>query len=214
MSELWPLFGLMIRTPDLELRALREADALILAEQLSPDVELDPTLPRFALGEERLVRATVPLQSYWRAYAGWTVENWNLPFGVWHGETLIGSQSLEGEQFLVKRVVDTSSHLLMEWRGKGLGKQMRRAVLALGFGELGAEWAVSSAWMDNAASLGVSRAVGYELNGISRHVYEGQVGVFQHVLLTRERWEAGDGGTGITVRGFESCRPMFGLDPV
>jgi RimJ/RimL family protein N-acetyltransferase len=214
MSESWPLFGLAIRTPDLELRALREADAFALAEGLSPDLELDPTLPRFALGDERLVRATVPLQSYWRAYGNWTVENWNLSFGVWHGDTLIGTQTLEGEQFLAKRVVDSSSHLRPEWRGKGLGKEMRRAVLALAFGELGAEWAVSSAWTDNAASLGVSRALGYELNGLSRHAGEGRKGVLQHVLLTRERWEAGDGGAGITIRGFEACRPMFGLDPV
>jgi RimJ/RimL family protein N-acetyltransferase len=90
---------------------------------------------------------------------------------------------------------------------------MRRAVLTLAFGELGAEWAVSSAWADNAASLGVSRALGYELNGLSRHAGEGREGVLQHVLLTRERWDAGDGSAGITIRGFDACRPMFGLDP-
>jgi RimJ/RimL family protein N-acetyltransferase len=197
MSEFWPLFGLVIRTPDLELRALREADAFALAEGLEPDLELDPTL-----------------QSYWRSHASWTVENWNLSFGVWHGDTLIGTQTLEGEQFLEKRVVDSSSYLRPEWRGKGLGKEMRRAVLTLAFGELGAEWAVSSAWADNAASLGVSRALGYELNGLSRHTSEGRASVLQHVLLTRQRWEASGGSAGITIRGFDACRPMFGLDPV
>jgi len=211
MAEVWPLFDLVIRTPDLLLRPLREADALSLAERLPPDLELDPALPRFALREERQVRAAIAMQGYWRAYGSWSVENWNLPFGVWQGETLIGSQSLEGEQFLAKRVLDTSSYLLPAWRGTGLGKQMRRGVLALGFGELGAEWAVSSAWTDNAPSLGVSRAVGYEPNGLSRHVYFGRLGVFQHVLLTRERWEATDGAAGISVSGFDPCGGLFGL---
>jgi RimJ/RimL family protein N-acetyltransferase len=214
MSELWPLFGLELETVDLRLRPIREADSLALADTLPPDVGLNPNLPRFALGEERLVRATVPLQSYWRAYGTWSVEAWTLPFAVFHGDELIGTQTLEGTNFLVLRVVDSASFLYPEWRGQKLGQQMRRAVLALAFGELGAEWAVSSAETNNAASLGVSRALGYELNGLSRNAYEGRVEVLQHVLLTRERWNADGGGTGITIRGFGACRPMFGLDPV
>ena len=38
---------------------------------------------------------------------------------------------------------------------------MRRAVLALAFGPLGAEAAITSAWPDNGASLGVSQSLGY-----------------------------------------------------
>jgi RimJ/RimL family protein N-acetyltransferase len=67
---------------------------------------------------------------------------------------------LEGQDFLVRRTVDSSSQLRTDARGRGWGKQMRRAVLALAFGPLGAELAVTSAWHHNRASLGVSRALG------------------------------------------------------
>ena len=46
-------------------------------------------------------------------------------------------------------------------RGTGLGKAMRRAVLSLAFDHLGARAAITSAWHDNHASLGVSRSLGY-----------------------------------------------------
>jgi RimJ/RimL family protein N-acetyltransferase len=61
--------------------------------------------------------------------------------------------------------VDSSSFLTGAVRGRGLGKQMRAAVLTLAFGPLGARFAITSAWSDNHASLGVSRALGYVENG-------------------------------------------------
>lgn len=214
MSEFWPLFGLELETAGLRLRPVREADLSVIAGRLPADLELDPSLPRYAFGDERRSRGATAYQGAWRAYGTWSVEAWTLPFAVFHGDELIGTQTLEGTDFLVLRRVDTASFLVPEWRGRKLGQQMRRAVLALAFGELGAEWAVSSAWADNAASLGVSRSLGYEPNGLSRHAHGGKVGVLQHGLLTRQRWEAGDGSAGIAIRGFDPCRPMFGLDPV
>ena len=96
------------------------------------------------------------------------MDNWRLDFVVVVGKQIIGVQSLEGEDFLVLRTVDSASHLAPDGRGRGWGKQARRAVLALAFGSLAAEYAISSAWHHNAASLGVSRALGYKPNGESR----------------------------------------------
>jgi RimJ/RimL family protein N-acetyltransferase len=63
-----------------------------------------------------------------------------------------------GNDFLALRTVDTSSFLIPSAHGRGYGKQMRAAVLALAFGPLHAPAAITSAWHDNHASLGVSRA--------------------------------------------------------
>ena len=46
---------------------------------------------------------------------------------------------------------------------------MRTAVLALAFEGLDAEIALTEAWSDNEASLGVSRSLGYLPNGSVRH---------------------------------------------
>jgi RimJ/RimL family protein N-acetyltransferase len=141
------------------------------------------------------------------------VDNWRLDFVVVVGERIIGLQSLEGQDFLVLRTVDSASHLARDGRGRGWGKQARRAVLALAFGPLAAEYAITSAWHHNAASLGVSRALGYKPNGESRHRSDTGPGAdtMVHLRLSRADWEASGQAESIEVSGFENCRPFFGL---
>ena len=100
----------------------------------------------------------------------------------------MGFQELEGNDFLLLRTVDTSSFLIPSVRGRGFGKQMRRAVLALAFGPMEAAAAITSAWHDNHASLGVSRALGYQPNGESLHAREGRSDVMIHLRLRRSDW--------------------------
>jgi RimJ/RimL family protein N-acetyltransferase len=69
---------------------------------------------------------------------------------------ILGAQKLEGNDFPALGTVDTASFLIPSARGSGYGKQMRRAVLALAFGPLGAQAAITSTWHDNGASFGVS----------------------------------------------------------
>ena len=90
---------------------------------------------------------------------------------------------------------------------------MRRAALALAFGPLGAEAAVTSAWPDNGASLGVSRALGYLPNGEHLHASGDGVDTMVHLGLTRVDWLAGAGAdvTDVRIEGFEPCLPLFGL---
>jgi RimJ/RimL family protein N-acetyltransferase len=209
----WPLPGLTLRTPDLLLRPTTEADLPAVGATLSADVVTDPRLPRFPGLDERISRAISARQSYWRSVGNWSVDNWRLDLVVVAAERIIGVQSLEGEDFLVLRTVDSASHLAMDTRGRGWGKQARRAVLALAFGPLAAEYAVTSAWHHNAASLGVSRALGYQPNGESRQRSDTGEGAdtMVHLRLSRADWEASGQAESIEISGFAPCRPLFGL---
>ena len=207
----WPLADLRLRTGDLRLRPIIEADLAAIADLLPDDVELDPAAPILAGLDRRLQRGVVLHQAYWNARGTWRLEHWRLNFAVFAGAELIGTQELEGEDFAVLRTVDTSSFLAVAARGHGIGKRMRRAVLALAFGPLGAQVAVTSAWHDNSASLGVSRALGYQPNGRSWHRRGTGVDEFTHLRLTRDRWLSAPTGPATTITGFEPCRPWFAL---
>jgi RimJ/RimL family protein N-acetyltransferase len=211
----WPVLDIRIRVGDLGLRPLTEAELPALARLLPPDVELNPDSPRYAGAAAETVRGTIVFQDYWRAMGTWTVGGWRLNFGVWRGDTLLGTQELEGNDFARLRTVDTASFLAPAARGAGLGKQMRRAVLALAFGPLAAECAISSAWHDNHASLGVSRALGYVDNGVERHRRAGRDGDriedLVHLRLTRDAWLSSGLADGVRVDLPDACLPYFGL---
>ena len=158
-------------------------------------------------------RAVVVHQEYWRSYGTWKVEAWRFHLAVRRDGELLGLQELEGNDFPTLRTVDTSSWLVPEVRGHGLGKTMRRAVLSLAFDHLGALAAITSAWHDNHASLGVSRSLGYRPNGESLMAREGSHGVdtLVHLRMTAADWAATGGSQGVTVEGVDACRPWFGL---
>ena len=123
----------------------------------------------------------------------------------------MGYQGLEGDDFSTLRTVDSSSFLTSAVRGRGLGKQMRAAVLTLAFGPLGARFAITSAWSDNHASLGVSRALGYLDNGITADRRDDVAGEMAHLRLTSERWTNSGWPQQVTVSGVEECMVFFGL---
>jgi len=207
----WPLFDLRLATPGLALRPMTEADLGALADLLPDDVEQDPAATTYDVGDARTGRGTVSHQSYWKAYGTWRPDAWRLNFVVRAAGEIVGVQELEGNDFLTLRTVDTSSFLIPAARGRGYGKQMRSAVLALAFGPLQAQAAITSAWHDNHASLGVSRALGYRPNGESRHARGNGVDIMQHMRLLRADWLARGTGNQVLISGFEACRPLFGL---
>jgi RimJ/RimL family protein N-acetyltransferase len=202
----WPLFDLRLTGEDVVLRPMREQDLPYLAAVLPRDVGHDPRLAMFesqsyAENERRLF-----CQGYWKALGTWDPESWVLHFVVIHGDERVGVQTLEGHNFPALRTVDSASWLVPEVRGRGLGVAMRTAMLQFAFGELGAAAAITSATLANAASLGVSRRVGYAENGRSLIVdTSGEVVELQHFRLTANRWP----GAEVTVEGFEPCRPWF-----
>ena len=94
-------------------------------------------------------------------------------------------------------------------QGRGLGTEMRAAVLHLAFEGLGALRAESGAWHDNAPALGVSRNLGYEENGDGWRIRGGRPDREVLLALTRERWER-DRRDDIELVGLDPCLPFFG----
>ncbi|MDT5042086.1 MAG: hypothetical protein QOE51_3071 [Actinoplanes sp.] len=204
----WPLFDLTLRCRGVDLRPLREVDLPYLATALPGDVGHDPKLELFAdltadENERRLF-----WQSHWRALGSWSPSSWTLHFAVSFEGRPVGVQTLEADSFPQLRTVDSASWLVPDARGRGVGVAMRMAVLALAFDHLGAVAAITSATVRNAASLGVSRRLGYRDNGVSTIVETGGVAELQHLRLTKDRWAYGDE---VEVDGFGPCRRWFGL---
>ena len=205
----WPLFDLRLRCGPVSLRPVTDADLPRLSAILPDDLDHDPHVERFVGLDGDRDRRRLMVQGIWRARGTWSPSKWCLDLAVEHGGRLVGVQALEGDDFVTLRTVDSYSWLVADARGQGLGVAMRTAVLGLAFDHLGAVAAVSSAVLDNAASLGVSRRLGYADNGLSRTNSVNGVVELQHLRLTREVWAAG--GHHVEVSGLEPCLPWFGL---
>lgn len=210
LTHVWPVRGIALRNGAVELRPLSEADLPGLVDRLPDDLEMDPSLPRYAALDASRSRAVALVQGYWRAMGSWSPADWALPFVVHVDDEAVGVQVLEGPaDYGVDRVVDSSSWLLTDRRGQGLGTLMRAAVLELAFTHLGAVAAVTSAYVDNAASLGVSRRLDYVDTHTSVLDHNGRR--LQHLRLEREAWHASGRGRAVTVAGAEPALPWFGL---
>ena len=210
--NVWPLDGLRLSCRSVSLRPVREADLPALAAILPPDFEQDPRLETFPGLSDEENRRRLFHQSYWRSLGAWSPSSWVLHFAVSHRGALVGVQTLEGDDFPTLRTVDSASWLVPEVRGRGLGVAMRTAVLGLSFDHLGAVAAISSAVADNAASLGVSRRIGYAENGVGLiMVPGGGVAELRNFRLTEEAWRSAGHGGGVTVDGLTPCLPWFGL---
>jgi RimJ/RimL family protein N-acetyltransferase len=211
-SPWWPLFGLRIRTERLELRPPTDADLADLAALAARGVH-GPELMPFALpwtDEPPEQRALSTMQWNWRARATWKAEAWSLNLAVVTEGTVVGGQEVSGRDFAVLREVSTGSWLGLDHQGRGIGTEMRAAVLWFAFTGLGAEYARSEAFADNASSIGVSRKLGYRDDGFDRLVRRGEPAVSQRFRLDRETWEKNSPAPA-TIEGLEPCLPLFGL---
>ena len=206
----WPLLDLRLTFGDLELSPLVETDLAEVVQLVPADLELNPNATRFAV-DDRTHRGVVVHQEYWRSYGTWTTQAWRFHLAVRRDGELLGLQELEGNEFPTLRTVDTSSWLVESARGAGIGKSMRRAVLALAFDHLGARAAITSAWHDNHASLGVSRSLGYRPNGESYLARGEGVDTLVHLRMTLDEWRSAGGAPDVTVTGVRDALPLFGL---
>jgi RimJ/RimL family protein N-acetyltransferase len=129
---------------------------------------------------------------------------------VFRGGIAVGMQELEGkDDFVESRTVDSSSWLIQSARGRGIGKAMRTAALTLAFDGLDAEAAVTEAWHDNAASLGVSRSLGYVDDGEREHPRDHGTDSMVGLRLDRKAWHA-QPRPRVQIEGLEACRHLFG----
>lgn len=210
----WPLFGLRITTPRLELRPPTDDDLDELVRLARAGIH-DPAVMPFAVPWTDVASPRFEwdsLRYWWGCRSGFSPESWDLALGVWVDGTPVGVQNLAADDFPTLGVAGTGSWLGLAHQGRGIGKEMRTAVLHLAFECLGALDVTSTAFIDNEASKRVSLATGYELNGTAISTRRGERAEDQRFRITAERWSSQHRDTAITVEGFDACRPLFGLD--
>ena len=156
------------------------------------------------------VRVQKWLQGIWRGRGTVKPELWRLYFVVMVDGEPIGMQGLIGDQFDSFGTVETTSWLSSDVRQRGIGTEMRAAILHLAFEGLGAEEAHSEAAVDNAGSNGVSERLGYECNGTAWATHQGKPVLGQRWRLARETW-ADRRRNDIAMSGVEECRVALGL---
>jgi RimJ/RimL family protein N-acetyltransferase len=203
----WPFFDLRISCGEVLLRGVTDADLDPLLAVFPDDLDQDPRHQAFldpAADRHRVLTAEI-----WQHRGTWSPTSWCLDLVVEVDGRVVGVQALEGEEYPLLRTVDSNSWLTTEVRGRGLATSMRTGVLALAFDHLGAVAAVSSATLDNAPSLAVSRRLGYADNGLSRTNSQAGVIELQHLRLLAETWRTA--GHRAEIEGVAACLPWFGL---
>lgn len=211
-SSRWPLTGLRLRTPEVELRWPSPGDLDALADLAAAGVH-DPEVQPFVVAWTDASpdeRARSTLQYHWSRWGSWKPSDWTLELVVIRDGVVVGTQGIGARNFAVLREVHTGSWLGRRYHGQGIGTQMRAAVLDLAFEGLGAQWAVSAAFEDNAASLGVSRKLGYRDDGTEWDVVRGRPALTRRLRLGRADWQATQ-TIPVEIHGLPPCLPLFGL---
>jgi RimJ/RimL family protein N-acetyltransferase len=209
-ATIWPFASLRIRTPVLELRYPDDDDLVTLARLAAEGIHDPATMPFLVpwTRAESLDLERSILQHSWLQRATLSRDDWRLLFAVSHEGGLLGIQGIEAKQFSVRRTVETGSWLVRWAQGRGIGTEMRAAVLHLAFAGLGAEEAHSGSFTDNPASAGVSRRNGYESNGEGVVDREGEPARLQRWVLTRANWESRRRDD-ITIEGMGACLSLL-----
>lgn len=212
LTRFWPPFGLTLTTPRLVLRPIRDEEIPAAAEAALSGIH-EPGRSPFSRPWAEAPAAELGrnmAQWYWRCRGDMTPAEWTLLLGIWHDGAFIGCQDVGAKDFASLKTVSTGSWLRQSAQGRGFGKEMRAAVALYAFDWLGAEAAESEAAAWNRQSLGVSRALGYELNGVGRAAWGGTRQDVQKVRLTpaafiRPGWQ-------LQVEGHAATAAFLGID--
>lgn len=186
LKEVWPVFGLVLTTPRLLLRPITDEDIPAAAGAARAGIYeqgRNPFSSAWAELPAEKLEASLG-QRFWGARAETTPTSWKLLLGVWQDGTFVGCQNLSAYEFAALKTVKTASWLTRSRQGEGLGKEMRAAAAFYAFDWMHAEVSESEAMTWNAASLGVSRSLGYERNGIERVSWDGRSEEIQRTRLT------------------------------
>lgn len=193
LADIWPPYGLRIVEGDLLLTVITDEDVPGLVELALSGVHPAEQMP-FSSPWTDDDPANLPANNYRfhsRLRADCTPDSFTLAFAVRVGGELVGTQALVAQDFAVTRTGETGSWLGLRHQGQGIGTRMRRAVCAFAFDALGATELTSGAFVDNPASLAVSRKVGYQPNGMVRLARRGEVAQNQKLVLTPETFVRG-----------------------
>ena len=214
LVDLWPMAGVRVVLGDLELRFLDDELLVELADLAAEgvhDPDAMPFLVPWTRGTPDEVRRSV-LQYQWRLRAEAGQAKCGLELAVLRDGELLGVQGLYTERFAVTRAAETGSWLGRRFQGQGVGTQMRLAILHLIFDGLRAERATTSAFVDNAASTGVTRNLGYRDNGEDVAVRDDASVVSRRYVLDRASWRArpDEQRPPVTLEGVDALRGFLG----
>jgi RimJ/RimL family protein N-acetyltransferase len=209
----WPLFGLRVVTPRLELRGIDDdlADQLAdLAGEGIHDADAMPFNTPWSRQPPDVLRLELP-KHHWGNRSTFTPEDWKLDLAVLVEGEPVGVQGAFAAGFPITRQFETGSWLGRRFQGRGIGTEMRAAILHLCFEGLGADRAVTGAWEDNPTSQAVTRKLGYGDDGWSFGARDGARCRMLRFALLREEWLPRRRDD-IAVEGLGPCLPLFGLD--
>jgi len=207
-----PLLGLRITAGPVELRGVTDDLLGPLADLAIKGVH-DPDFIPFFVPWTLAPTDELPrnfAQFHWGQRANFSTARWGMDLAVFFDGELVGSQGLSTRDYLITRIGETGSWLGREFQGRGIGTAMRKVMCAFVFDHLDAQFITSSAYTDNASSLGVSRKCGYRENGVSIINRMGKPATLQMLLL-----EPGDlvrYEHELTVEGVPEFRRSIGLD--
>jgi RimJ/RimL family protein N-acetyltransferase len=210
-SDLWPPAAVRIVEGDLELAGITESDLPALTRLVLDGVH-DPDRMPFDQPWTLAPPAELPanmVRWYARNLSEFSAAKFDLVFVVRVAGETAGVQALHTQDFAVTRTGETGSWLGRRFQGRGVGTRMRRAVCAFAFDELGAQEVTSGAFLDNPASLAVSRKVGYRPNGqVRKRRREGELAINQQLVLTPEDFVR---HAPVQVSGARELRTFVGL---
>jgi RimJ/RimL family protein N-acetyltransferase len=209
LSEIWPPYQLVITAGDLELKIIRDEDLPEFVDLVLDGVH-EPDFMPFGVEWTDAPADELPgnfVRFQWASRAELTPETFALRFAVRRNGELVGAQDIRTKNFMITRSCGTGSWLGRRFHRQQIGTRMRRAACAFAFDELGATEMTSGAFVDNAPSLGVSRNVGYQPNGIERVARRGVPTDHQMLRLTPETFRRGDDV--ITIRGADALRQFL-----
>ncbi len=185
-ADLHPPLGMRVVCGPVELRGITD-ELLVELGALAAEGIHDPAAMPFLHPWTDAPTAELParLASYhWGLRAAFGPPAWALELAVLRDGEVVGVQGLHARDFAVTRSAATGSWLGRRHQGRGTGTLMRRAMCVLAFDHLGATEVTSGAFLDNPASLAVSRKVGYRPNGQRRvERRPGEVAIEQQLLL-------------------------------
>lgn len=151
------------------------------------------------------------MRAIWRARGTVRSDIWRLQFVVFVDGSPVGQQDLTGHDFDDFGIVESTSWVSSDHRGRGIGSEMRSAILHLAFDGLGAREAHSEGAVDNVGSNKVSERLGYRPNGVAWATHRGEPVLGQRWRLEREHWQP-HRRDDIELRGVPECRRALGID--
>jgi RimJ/RimL family protein N-acetyltransferase len=213
MTDLAPLYRLRLLTPRLALRLGTREELEELGRLAERGVHPPEEMP-FAvawtdrIGEPDFLERFVEYhESHLR---DWSPERWELGLLVWERGRLAGTQAIFAKSFAETRHVGTGSWLGREFQGRGIGTEMRAAVLELAFRGLSADETESDWLAGNEASRRVSEKLGYVEVAVGSVSPRGAPVPAHDVRITREAWVC---PIPVTIERLEPCLQLFGARP-